>query len=141
MRGAGEAWNDGQTPRLWIIARLPCPLRCGRWRAAGFKGACTRGIYDNMKSAVEAVFVDKTGIQPSLSACVRSRISGAGGLHTSLGMGEGSVENQVGLVGERFCAPRLRVKSYDELNAWLTGRARSPLGPPGADGEGRMRLP
>jgi hypothetical protein len=29
------------------------------------------------------------------------------------------VENQVGLVRERFFTPRLRVKSYDELNAWL----------------------
>ena len=31
----------------------------------------------------------------------------------------GQVENQVGLVRERFFTPRLRVKSYDELNAWL----------------------
>ena len=29
------------------------------------------------------------------------------------------MENQVGLVRERFFLPRLRVKSYDELNAWL----------------------
>ncbi len=32
---------------------------------------------------------------------------------------DGQVENQVGLVRERFFTPRLRVKSYDELNAWL----------------------
>jgi hypothetical protein len=31
----------------------------------------------------------------------------------------GQVENQVGLVRERFFTPRLRVKSYEELNAWL----------------------
>jgi hypothetical protein len=35
------------------------------------------------------------------------------------GWEKGQVENQVGLVRERFFAPRLRVKSYDELNAWL----------------------
>jgi hypothetical protein len=29
------------------------------------------------------------------------------------------VENQAGLVWERFVTPLLRVKSYDELNAWL----------------------
>ncbi len=29
------------------------------------------------------------------------------------------MENQVGLVRERFFSPRLRVKSDDELNAWL----------------------
>jgi len=35
------------------------------------------------------------------------------------GWEKGQVENQVGLVRERFLTPRLRVKSYDELNAWL----------------------
>jgi len=36
------------------------------------------------------------------------------------GWEKGQVENQVGLVRERFFfTPRLRVASYDELNAWL----------------------
>ena len=35
------------------------------------------------------------------------------------GWEKGQVENQVGLVRERFFTPRLRVKSIDELNAWL----------------------
>lgn len=35
------------------------------------------------------------------------------------GWEKGQVENQVGLARERFFTPRLRVKSYDELNAWL----------------------
>ena len=34
-------------------------------------------------------------------------------MHVSVGLG------QVGLVRERFFTPRLRFKSYDELNAWL----------------------
>ena len=34
----------------------------------------------------------------------------------------GQVENQVGLVRERFFTPRLRFKSYAELNAWLEDR-------------------
>jgi hypothetical protein len=38
------------------------------------------------------------------------------------GWEKGQVENQVGLVRERFFTPRLRVKSYDELNAWLMDR-------------------
>jgi hypothetical protein len=41
------------------------------------------------------------------------------GLHSGIGLGEGRVENQVGLARERFFSPRLRIKSYDELNAWL----------------------
>ncbi len=35
------------------------------------------------------------------------------------GREKGQVENQVGLVRERFFTPRLRVKSFEELNAWL----------------------
>src|SRR3954467_9090653 len=38
------------------------------------------------------------------------------------GWEKGQVENQVGLVRERFLTPRLRVKSYDELNAWLVDK-------------------
>jgi hypothetical protein len=39
------------------------------------------------------------------------------------GWEKGQVENQVGLVRERFFSPRLRVKSYEELNAWLLDKA------------------
>ena len=42
-----------------------------------------------------------------------------GRLHASVGLRERSTENEVGLVPERFSAPRLRFKSYVELNAWL----------------------
>ena len=35
------------------------------------------------------------------------------------GWEKGQVENQVGLVRERFFTPRLRFKTLDELNAWL----------------------
>ncbi len=35
------------------------------------------------------------------------------------GWEKGQVENQVGVVRERFFSPRLRVGSYDELNALL----------------------
>jgi hypothetical protein len=38
------------------------------------------------------------------------------------GWEKGQVENQVGLVRERFLTPRLRVKSYHELNAWLVDK-------------------
>src|SRR4029079_5634048 len=40
----------------------------------------------------------------------------------SAGWEKGQVENQVGVVRERFFTPRLRVKSYEELNAWLVDR-------------------
>jgi hypothetical protein len=41
---------------------------------------------------------------------------------TVSGWEKGQVENQVGVVRERFFTPRLRVASYEELNAWLLDR-------------------
>ena len=38
------------------------------------------------------------------------------------GWEKGQVENQVGVVRQRFFAPRFRAKSYEELNAWLLAR-------------------
>ena len=57
---------------------------------AFFKGACTRGIYDNMKTAVEAIFVGKDrALQPPLPADVRPLPGRAGRLHAGVGLGEG----------------------------------------------------
>src|SRR5271166_1011050 len=105
---------------------------------AFFKGVCARGIYDNMKTAVETVFVGKNRlfnrrfaqmcshylVEPA--ACTPA--SGEAGLRfrrakrdgkASGGWEKGPVENQVGLARERFFTPRLRFKTYDEMNAWL----------------------
>src|SRR5215467_11778254 len=85
-----------------------------------FKGACTRGIYDNMKTAVETVFVgkDRQYNRRFLQMCAHHLVDPVACTPAS-GWEKGQVENQVGLVRERFLTPRLRVKSYDELNAWL----------------------
>lgn len=37
-------------------------------------------------------------------------------------MARGQVENQVGVVRQRFFSPRVRARSYEELNAWLMDR-------------------
>ena len=89
-------------------------------RFAFFKGACTRGIYDNMKTAVEAIFVGKERAYNRRFAqmCGHYLVEPVA-CTPAAGWEKGQVENQVGLVRERFFAPRLRVKSYDELNAWL----------------------
>jgi transposase len=87
---------------------------------AFFRGACARGIYDNMRTAVDAVFVGRERkfnrrflqmgshylVEPT--ACT-----------PAAGWEKGQVENQVGVVRERFFKPRLRFRSYAELNAWL----------------------
>jgi transposase len=87
---------------------------------AFFGGACTRGIYDNMKTAVETVFVgkDRQYNRRFLQMCSHYLVQPVACTPAS-GWEKGQVENQVGLVRERFFTPRLRFKSYEELNAWL----------------------
>ena len=90
-------------------------------RAFGlFKGACRRGIYDNMKTAVETVFVGKDRLynRRFLQMCSHYLVEPVACTPAS-GWEKGQVENQVGLIRERFFTPRLRFKTYDELNAWL----------------------
>jgi len=87
---------------------------------AFFRGACTRGIYDNMKTAVETIFVGKERAynRRFLQMCGHHLVDPVACTPAS-GWEKGQVENQVGLVRERFFTPRLRFRSYDELNAWL----------------------
>src|SRR6266478_2513551 len=85
-----------------------------------FKGTCGRGIYDNMKTAVETIFVGKQRLynRRFLQMCSHYLVDPVACTPAS-GWEKGQVENQVGLVRERFFTPRLRFKNLDELNAWL----------------------
>ena len=87
---------------------------------AFFKGTCTRGIYDNMKTAVDTIFVgrERAYNRRFLQMCSHYLVDPMACTPAS-GWEKGQVENQVGLVRERFFTPRLRVKSYEEMNAWL----------------------
>jgi len=90
---------------------------------AFFRGACARGIYDNMKTAVETVFIGKDRLynRRFLQMCSHYLVDPVACTPGS-GWEKGQVENQVGLVRERFFTPRLRFRSYEELNAWLLDR-------------------
>jgi len=90
---------------------------------AFFKGTCTRGIYDNMKTAVDSVFIgkDRQYNRRFLRMCSHYLVDPVACTPAS-GWEKGQVENQVGVVRERFFTPRLRVASYQELNAWLFDR-------------------
>jgi hypothetical protein len=90
---------------------------------AFFRGACQRGIYDNMKTAVDTVFVgkDRQYNRRFLQMCSHHLVEPVA-CTPAAGWEKGQVENQVGLVRERFFTPRLRVKSYGELNAWLVDK-------------------
>ena len=87
---------------------------------AFFKGARTRGIHDHMKTAVETVFLgrDRRFDRRFLQMCGHYLVEPVACTPAS-GWEKGQVENQVGNIRERLFAPRLRVASYDELNAWL----------------------
>src|SRR3954468_1953883 len=90
---------------------------------AFFRGACTRGIYDNMKTAVDAILVgrDRAYNRRFLQMCSHYLVDPVACTPSS-GWEKGQVQNQVGLVRERFFSPRLRVRSYEELNALLLDR-------------------
>ena len=87
---------------------------------AFFRGACTRGIYDNMKTAVDAIFVgrERAYNRRFQQMCSHYLVDPVACTPAS-GWEKGQVENQVGLVRERFFTPRLRMKNYEEMNAWL----------------------
>ena len=73
-----------------------------------------------MKTAVETIFVGKDRLynRRFQQMCSHYLVDPVACTPAS-GWEKGQVENQVGLVRERFFTPRLRFKSYDELNAWL----------------------
>jgi hypothetical protein len=77
-----------------------------------YGGVCRRGIYYNMNTAVEAIFVCKAApIQPPLSAHVLAPFD--------FRLGEGQVENQVGNLRDQLVRSKPRVESLAELNVWL----------------------
>ncbi len=90
---------------------------------AFFRGACTRGIYDNMKTAVDVILVgrERTYNRRFLQMCSHYLVEPVACTPAS-GWEKGQVENQVGLVRQRFFSPRLRVANFEELNALLLDR-------------------
>ncbi len=90
---------------------------------AFFKGACARGIYDNMRTAVDAVFVGKErAFNRRFLQMLSHHLVEPTACTPAAGWEKGQVENQVGNIRERFFTPRLKFKSYEELNAWLLDR-------------------
>ena len=80
---------------------------------AFFKGA-------NMKTAVDTIFVGRERAYNRRFLQLLSHYLVDPVACTPASGGEkGQVENQVGLVRERFFTPRVRVKSFEELNALL----------------------
>lgn len=85
-----------------------------------FGGACTRGIYDNMKTAVETVFLGKERkFNRRFAQLCSHHLVEPVACTPAAGWEKGQVENQVGLVRETFLTPRLHAASLEALNAVL----------------------
>jgi hypothetical protein len=85
-----------------------------------YGGVCRRGIYDNMKTAVGAIFVGEACQyhRRFLQMCSHHLIEPVACTPAS-GWEKGQVENQVGNLRDLLFRPKPRVKSLAELNAWL----------------------
>ncbi len=84
---------------------------------AFFGGGCRRGIYDNMKTAVEAIFLGKQRRynQRFLQMCSHHLVEPVACTPAS-GWEKGQVENQVGNLRDQLFLPKPRVSSLAELN-------------------------
>ena len=85
-----------------------------------FGGVTARGIYDNMKTAVDAVFAGKTRRfnRRFEQMCSHYLIEPVAYTPAS-GWEKGQVENQVGYARDNIFKPRLRFRTLEELNGWL----------------------
>ncbi len=83
-------------------------------------GACERGIYDNMKTAVDAVFVgkDRKFNRRFAQMCSHYLVEPTA-CTPAAGWEKGQVENQVGSLRQRLFIPRPHVKTLEELNRQL----------------------
>jgi transposase len=85
---------------------------------AFFRGACARGIYDNMKTAVDAIFVGK-------ERAYNRRFQQMCGHYLVEPVACTPASGWEKVLRRRFFTPRLKFKSYAELNAWLLDRCVS----------------
>jgi len=107
---------------------------------AFFKGTPLRGIYDNMKTAVETVFLGKDRqYNRRFLQLMSHHLIEPTACTPAAGWEKGQVENQVGVVRGRFFAPKPSFKTLADLNAWLADKHRlcARAGTPGRDRQDR----
>jgi hypothetical protein len=68
----------------------------------------------------------RTGSSAVAFADVQPRPGRADRLPPSAGLGKGQLENQLGLVPERFFTPPPRFRSDEDMNGWLLDRCLRP---------------
>lgn len=94
-----------------------------------FGGACCKGIYDNMGTVVDAVFVGKMRRfnRRFEQMCSHSLVESVACTPAS-GWEKGQIESQVGNLREWLFMPRLRFDTLAELNAWLAEKCAEKAG-------------
>jgi transposase len=91
---------------------------------AFFGGACKRGIYDNMKTAVQTILKGKDrDFNKRFTQMSSHYLFEPVACTPSAGWEKGQVERQVGLTRGQFFVPRLRMKDLAELNEHLRSRS------------------
>jgi transposase len=99
---------------------------------AFFGGACQRGIYDNMKTAVDAIFIgrERQYNRRFVQMCGHYLVDPVACTPAS-GWEKGQVENQVGLVRERFFTPGCGSRAMrSSTPSCSTAASPMPGGPP-----------
>jgi len=87
---------------------------------AFFGGACARGIYDNMSTAVDAILKGKDRkFNKKFEQMCSHHLVEPVACSPAAGWEKGQVENQVKVSRGRHFAPRLKVANNDELNEIL----------------------
>jgi len=88
-----------------------------------FGGACERGIYDIMKTAVDGILAGKERrFNRRFEQMCSHYLVEPVACTPAAGWEKGQVESQVGTVRKRFFAPRLHFATFDEMNSWLKAR-------------------
>ena len=92
---------------------------------AFFGGVPTRGIYDNMKTAVTSVFTGKERVFNRRFLIMADHyMVEPTACSPAAGWEKGQVEQQVQTIRGRLFQPRLRFASLEELNGWLETECR-----------------
>jgi len=90
---------------------------------AFFGGACVRGIYDNMSTAVDAILVGKERrFNRRFERMCSHHLVEPTACSPAAGWEKGQVENQVKTSRDGFFKPRIHAADYNELNAMLAER-------------------
>jgi transposase len=85
-----------------------------------YKGGCERGIYDNMRTAVDAVFVGKERqFNRRFLQLMSHHLVEPTACTPRAGWEKGQVESQVRTLRNRLFKPRLKFDNYEELNGYL----------------------